>query len=153
MALNPCGPILRGTAFTDTKRNLGLSNGTLQFHLARLEQEGIIRSRNRGTQKVFYPVGVPVPEDGGDLHEVQLRIVKAVRQLPGIGVQDLAAALGITRQHALWHLRTLAGRDLVRFERHAFSLRCYPPAGGLIPRVPPTVLRMPLDASSKPPDP
>ncbi len=115
-----------GDSYVDIKRNLGLSNGTLTFHLGVLEREGIIQSQSRGTRKVFYPEGAPLPENGGNLHEVQLRILRAVRQLPGIGVGDIAGGLGISSQHALWHLRALVGRDLVRFERHGFRLRCYP---------------------------
>ena len=113
---------------TDIKRNLGLANGTLQFHLGVLEREGIIRSQNQGTRKVFYPKGVPVPENGGNLHEVQLRILRAVRELPGIMTGDVAGALGISRQHALWHLRILVTKNLVRLERHGFRLQCFPPA-------------------------
>ena len=92
---------------------------------SRLEREGIIRSQNQGTRKVFYPKGVPVPENGGNLHEVQLRILRAVRELPGIMTGDVAGALGISRQHALWHLRALVTKDLVRLERHGFRTRCY----------------------------
>jgi len=117
-----------GDSYTDIKRNLGLSNGTLTFHLGLLEREGIIRSQTHGTRKVFYPEGANLPENGGNLHEVQLRILRAVRELPGIGIGDIAGALGISSQHALWHLRALVGRDLVRFERHRFRMRCYPGA-------------------------
>ena len=35
-------------------------------------------------------------EDGGGLHEVQMRMLGAIREVPGLAVKDIAGALGIT---------------------------------------------------------
>ena len=114
-----------GDTYTDIKRNLMLSNGTLSYHLRVMEREGLVRSRPRGPHKLFYPLGVRVPEDGGGLHEIQMRMLGAVREVPGLAVKDIAGALGITSQHALYHLRSLAAKGLIRLEKHGFNLRCY----------------------------
>ena len=63
------------------------------------------------------------------MHEVQLRMLRAVREVPGLAVTDLAGALGISSQLALYHLRDLAGKGIIRFERRGLRLRCYPEGG------------------------
>ena len=85
-----------------------------------------MRSQTRGVRKHFYPIGARVPEDGGGLHEVQLRMLGAIRELPGLAVADLAGALGITSQHALYHVRALSSHGLIRLDRRGIRLRCYP---------------------------
>lgn len=115
-----------GDTYSDIKRNLRLTNGTLSYHLRVLEREGLVRSQTRGAHKHFFPAGAHMPEDGGGLHEVQIRMLRAVRELPGLAVKDLAGALGITSQHALYHLRSLAASGHVRLERRGIRLRCYP---------------------------
>ena len=111
-----------GDTYTDIKRNLDLNNGTLTYHLDVLEKQGLLRAVARGPRKMFYPIDVRPPEDGGGLHEVQRRLVKGLDEAPGIAVADLAASLGISRQLALYHLRILVGRGIVRLERRGFRL-------------------------------
>jgi predicted transcriptional regulator len=118
-----------GDTYTHLKRNLQLTNGTLSYHLVVLEREGILRGQTYGVHKRFFPVGVRVPEDGGGLHEVQMRMLGAIREVPGLAVKDIAGALGITSQHALYHIRGLAAKGLVRLERKGVRLRCFPDGG------------------------
>src|SRR3990172_5497021 len=65
-----------GDSYTDIKQNLKLSSGALTYHLDVLEREKLVKSQNRGSRKLCSPAGVPVPEDGGGLHELQLRMLK-----------------------------------------------------------------------------
>lgn len=119
-----------GDTYTDIKRNLGLTNGTLTYHLDVLEKQGYVRAVVRGARKMIFPVGVQPPEDGGGLAEIQRRLLGALVEAPGIAIADLAASLGISRQLALYHTRLLAGRGLVRLERRGLRLIGYPlPAG------------------------
>lgn len=122
-----------GDTYSHLKQNLQLSNGTLSYHLVVLEREGILRAQTYGVHKRFFPVGVRVPEDGGGLHEVQMRMLGAIREVPGLAVKDIAGALGITSQHALYHIRGLAAKGLVRLERKGVRLRCFPDEGPASP--------------------
>src|SRR5438445_442799 len=112
-----------GDSYSDIRSNLGLSNGTLSYHLMVLEREGIVRSHARGSRKLFYPRDARLPNDGGGMHEVQIRMLHAIEEIPGLAVTDLAGALGITSQLALYHLRALAKEGRIRFERRGFRLR------------------------------
>jgi len=115
-----------GDTYTDIKRNLGLTNGTLTYHLDVLAKQGFVRAVVRGSRKMFFPLDVRPPEDGGGLAEIQRRLLGALVEAPGIAIADLAASLGISRQLALYHTRLLAGQGLVRLERRGLRLIGYP---------------------------
>jgi len=87
-----------------------------------------------GFRKVFYPADTPIPENGDTRHALQIRILKALREQSGILVADLALNLGVTRQVALYHVRSLVRANIVRLERTRMQLRVFPirpePPGG-----------------------
>jgi len=114
-----------GDSYVDIKRNLQLNNGTLTHHLNVLERDALIRSKNVGTRKLFFAAGARVPEDGGGMHEVQQQILRHLRESGGLAVNDVAGVIGISRQLAIYHLRDLSRRGLVRIERRAFRIVAY----------------------------
>ena len=114
-----------GDCYTDIKRNLGLANGELAYHLSVLEREGIIQSTTRGARRLFYPADVPIPENGGGLHEVQRRILKQVHDAPGMSVRDLAGLLGVSSQLAMYHVRQLREYGLVKIGRERLRFLVY----------------------------
>ena len=63
------------------------------------------------------------------MHEVQVRMHRAIQAVPGLAVKDIAGALGITSQHALYHVRALAAKGYVRLERRGIHLRCFAEEG------------------------
>ena len=111
-----------GDTYTDIKRNLDLNAGTLTYHLDVLERGGLVRSMTRGVRKLFYPIDVRPPENGGGLHEIQQRLLRVLNEAPGTAVSDLGSLLGIGRQLALYHLRLLSQQGLVRLERRGVRL-------------------------------
>ena len=115
-----------GESYSDIKRSLGLAAGELTYHLAVLQRTGLVRSVADRARKLFYPTDVPVPQNGGDLRALQIRIVGILKEDPGIAVSDLAGLLGVSRHVALYHLRKLASADYVRLERRMARLRAYP---------------------------
>ena len=114
-----------GDSYVDVKRNLQLNNGTLTHHLNVLERDGLIRSKNVGTRKLFFAAGARIPEDGGGMHEVQQQILRHLRETGGLAVNDVAGVIGISRQLAIYHLRDLSRQGLVRIERRAFRIVAY----------------------------
>lgn len=120
-----------GDTYTDIKRNLGLNNGTLTYHLDVLAKQGFVRAVVRGSRKMFFPLDVQPPEDGGGLAEIQRRLLGALTEAPGIAIADLAASLGISRQLALYHMRLMAGKGIVRLERRGVRLCGIPVSAGV----------------------
>ena len=71
---------------------------------------------------------MPPAEDGGGLHELQLRLLKVVGETPGLSVGDLAGVLGVSKQLANYHVRGLQLRGKVRTERERLSMVVFPAA-------------------------
>ena len=117
-----------GDTYTDIKTNLDLSSGSLTWHLMKLEKEEVIKSTVQGTRKRYYPAKMPIPkENGGQLHEIERRLLAAVKADPGKPVKVLAEELGMSSQLALYHLRKMDQKGLISMERRGLSLRVYPP--------------------------
>ena len=114
-----------GDCYTDIKRGLGLANGEVAYHLGVLEREGLVRSRTKGARREYYPPDVAIPEDGGGLHDVQIRLVQHVEAVPGMTVRDLAGVLAISNQLALYHVRRLVADRVLRVERRGMRFHVY----------------------------
>jgi len=115
-----------GECYTSIKENLGLKNGTLSWHLMKLEKEGIIKSRVQGTRRRYYSKGAVIPaENGGELREIEKRLLKAVEEDVGRSVKERAEELGVSSQLALYHIRRLAQKGRVDLERRGLHLRVY----------------------------
>jgi parallel beta-helix repeat protein len=118
-----------GDTYTDIKRNLSLNDGALTWHLMKLEKASLIKSMIRGSRRLYFPANMPLPfEDGGDLHEIEKRMLHMVKTDPGMTVKVLAEELGVSSQLALYHMRKLSQRGLVSLERRGLRLKAYPPS-------------------------
>jgi len=117
-----------GDCYMDIKRNLDLNDGVVTYHLARLEKDALIRSAIQGARMRYYPAEMRVPlENGGELHEIQQRILRVIAQAPGMPVAVLSEQLGLSTQLTLYHLRKLAQGGRVQLERSGLRLRAFPP--------------------------
>jgi len=124
-----------GDTYTAIKVNLGLNDGTLTWHLMKLGKEGIVKAQTQGTHRCYYLAGMPPPlENGGELYEIQRRMIHVVKRDPGMPVKLLAEHMGVSSQLALYHLRRLSAKNLVTLQRQGMRLRVYPPSNdGLSP--------------------
>jgi predicted ArsR family transcriptional regulator len=69
---------------------------------------------------------MPMPEDGGGLHEIQLRVVRVVGEKPGLTMRDLGGVLGVSPELVRYHVPTLQMRGLVDARRAGITTRLYP---------------------------
>ena len=111
---------------------LGLNVWTLEYHLAVLEREGLLRAVRKGHPLLYYPREDPRPKD--HLHEVQSRIVKAVGERPGLSVRRLAGVLGVPRHIAYYHTQKLGTQGQVVLHREPLVARVYPRSASEGPR-------------------
>ncbi|MCK5024895.1 MAG: winged helix-turn-helix transcriptional regulator, partial [Thermoplasmata archaeon] len=97
-----------GEHYNHIKQKLGVTNGTLSHHLRTLELQGYIKSHRDGTYKRFYPTGMKIPRKKGiQLSDLQMGIVDAIRQSPGISQKDIAQREGISQQSVSYNLTIL----------------------------------------------
>ncbi len=115
-----------GDTYTEIKNNLDLNNGCLSYHLRILEKQGKIKSMVMGTKRRYYPRGMPLPtEDGGELHEIERRMLHLIATEPGMSVRVLSEELGASRQLTLYHLRKLSQKGILMLERRGLYLKAF----------------------------
>jgi|GEM_PF-2920194 len=107
-----------GEHYNAIKRALNINNGSLAYHLHVLEKEEIIKSRNSGMYKRFYPVGMVIQNAGDEeLSEVQNLILAKIVETPGITQKDISSLIGISPSTVNYHINRLSDMDRVRQER------------------------------------
>jgi predicted transcriptional regulator len=107
-----------GEHYNGIKQALKVNNGTLSHHLKTLEMQGYLKSHRDGTYKRFYPVGTKVPRNKGiKMSDLQIEIVDAIRQVPGITQKEIARREGITQQSVSYNLRILVRLGVLQCAR------------------------------------
>ncbi|KYK26862.1 MAG: hypothetical protein AYK23_02500 [Candidatus Proteinoplasmatales archaeon SG8-5] len=107
-----------GEHYNGIKEALKVNNGTLSHHLRTLEMQGYLKSHRDGTYKRFYPVGTKVPRSKGiQMSDLQIEIVDAIRQVPGITQKEIARRESITQQSVSYNLRILVRLGVLQCAR------------------------------------
>ena len=103
-----------GVAVTTIQNALGLSEGTLRYHLQYLERHNIISSRQQGNFRCCFPCqdGEPcLPRfpavDPNTLTDIQRRLIDTVRTSPGLGITELESLTGINRRVLQYNIKVL----------------------------------------------
>src|SRR3972149_6730658 len=73
-------------------------------------------------------------ENGGELHEIQQRLLGLVAKQPGMPVALLAEQSGVSYQLALYHLRRLVTSNHIGLERRGLRLHALPGTAAGAPR-------------------
>ncbi len=105
-----------GTNFTEIRDDLGLSNGTLAYHLRTLEMAGFIRSERDGVYKRFFSANAPPDREGQGirLSSLQRALLEFLRQNPELPQRDLARQAGVTQQTVSYNLRILRRQGILQ---------------------------------------
>lgn len=106
-----------GVHYRELLRLLGVSNGTLSFHLSHLERAGFVRSFRARGRKLLLPTDRD-PRPGDFLvTERQRAIVEHLRGSPGASQRDVSSALGLSRSSVSYNLRILCALRIVEATR------------------------------------
>ncbi|MDU9375907.1 hypothetical protein McpSp1_04860 [Methanocorpusculaceae archaeon Sp1] len=120
-----------GSSASALREKIGIHHATLRYHLAVLEREQQIVSRNAGHTYYYFPNGSTLSY----LDTVKMtlcknpttgKILELIEQDPGISGTVLAARAGITSGTLTWHLGKLEKNDLVTVERAGRGMRIFP---------------------------
>jgi predicted transcriptional regulator len=121
-----------GEHYNIIKKELGLKNGSLAYHLNTLEKEDYIKSKRDGMYKRFYPKNMEVPaKPKMRLSPVQQNIFDVIKISPKITQKDIAEALKISQQVVSYHVNQLIELGVLRSERVGNTLTYYIEKGDL----------------------
>lgn len=109
------------------RRELRLGMGVVQYHLNRLEREGMIVSRRRGFYKRFYPSSL---FGDRELEIMDVLAQETERDLliflmvnPNASQKDLSRYARVSPSSVNWHMRRLSKAGLVEAKHEGASVR------------------------------
>jgi predicted transcriptional regulator len=115
-----------GDNYNSIKRALGLNNGALAYHLKVLEKANIIKSRQNGMYKRFYPASMNVPKENGQgISEIQRLVLMKVNESPGISQKEIAKLLGLSKGVVNYHVKVLFSKNMLIMEKRGRRTLCY----------------------------
>jgi DNA-binding MarR family transcriptional regulator len=115
-----------GIYYRELLRTLGVSNGTLAFHLHHLERAGYVRARRVRGRKHLYPTGFrPEPRDAL-VTPSQRRILAYLQIEPGASQREIMRAVGLKRSTVSYQIGVLRSLGLVETRRVGSETRCFP---------------------------
>ncbi len=120
-----------GTHFNALLAALGMNNGALVYHLEVLQKEGLVASRQEGMYRRFYPRGTEMPpllENGTT--EAQLRVLKAIQEMPGITQKELARFLGLRQSTLAYQIDRLGAMGYIAAEKRGRKVHYMAKRGG-----------------------
>lgn len=103
-----------GVHYRWLKRNSGKSNGTVAYHLRKLEAEGEIRSERDGILKRYYPV-----KKTKRLRPLSLQraILDVLKSNPGTSQIEIAYLLDESKQNIYYHIKKLIQEGSILMEK------------------------------------
>jgi predicted transcriptional regulator len=116
-----------GVTFTALKEHFEVNNGTLTYHLHRLEREELITYRNLGKYKLFYADGVKIKGVEVVISPLDKEIVEIISSQPGITSSEVIGMLrGERSQRTISrHLKQLERKGFIEVERAHGSRRLF----------------------------
>jgi DNA-binding transcriptional ArsR family regulator len=120
-----------GTHYNAILAALSINNGALVYHLDVLQREGMVTSRQEGMYRRFYPADMqppPIMENGTT--ESQLRVLKAIQEMPGITQKELSKFLGLKQSTLAYQIDRLTAMGYVTAEKQGRAIHYTSKHGG-----------------------
>jgi predicted transcriptional regulator len=92
-----------------------------------LEKTGMIKSRKEGLRyRAFYPTGMKFPEkERYRLTELQLNIIKTIKENEGISQKEIAKKLNVKHQTINYNVKALQQTGLISLSKKGRKTSCY----------------------------
>lgn len=128
-----------GPSFSDLRRDLELSNGTLVHHLRILESQEFVRAYRDGFRTRFYLRG-PKIVPTAYLTRTQQQLLDTIASNPGVTQKELSQLLGLPRESISYHAKRLAAQGQLQVRQEGKWRRYWTVGGGAPPGAEPTPL-------------
>jgi DNA-binding MarR family transcriptional regulator len=117
-----------GAHYNQIRRQIGVKNGTLSYHLGVLEKTELIKSRREGLKyRAFYPTGMNFPkEERFRLTDLQIRIIACITSHPGLTQKEIARLLEQKPQTVNYNIKVLDQAGLIDVEKKGRRTICHP---------------------------
>ncbi len=115
-----------GSSFSVIRNAVGLENGVATYHLAVLENQGLVRSKVHRRHRWYYPDGDASLWKDVPLSALQRSILGAVQGSPGAGVREIARLTGHRASSVAYTLQGLVREGILRQERLRRYVRYFP---------------------------
>jgi DNA-binding MarR family transcriptional regulator len=102
-----------GSKYTSVREALGLTNGTLAYHLWVLERLGFIKSARQGRVRLLYPRGRPITQNSLVLSELQYTLLDLLKVEGPLSQSEISRSLKLSRQRVHYNVKKLRSLDLV----------------------------------------
>lgn len=106
-----------GSHLRRIKRTMGISMGTVQYQLDRLEKKGRITSTRRGLYKYYFPAGLFKESEKEILevltHETARKILMFIIEQKNPSQTDIVNSVRISARSVSWHVRRLIDLRIV----------------------------------------
>jgi len=116
-----------GICYTKIMQKLDVKNGTLSYHLHKLEKMEMIKSRREGLRyRAFYPTGMKFPkEERYRLTDLQIKILNAIKANNGINQRKIAKKLGRNPQTINYNIKVLQQAELIKLNKKGRRTICF----------------------------
>ena len=117
-----------GTYYSRIKKELGLNNGVLSYHLQTLTRVELIKSKRHGTRKLFFITGTPIPEEiTSKLNFMETAIRQMVFERPGITRKEIGEKFPEKSRRTIAHyVKKLSRKDYIYLVKEGRQSKCYP---------------------------
>jgi predicted transcriptional regulator len=107
-----------GASYSTIKRQLGLRNGTLTYHLKMLQLQGFLRAEREGLHCFFFPADMPKPAARTVwLSATQARLAGLLAASPGVTQAELVKISGLKQQVVSYNMLALERAGVVSVKR------------------------------------
>ncbi len=96
-----------GSTYSQVRKSLGLSNGTLAYHLWVLERLGFVRSERQGRLRRLFPTGPIARSDWFVLSPIQYAILDVLHAQGPMSQIEIARRLRVSKQRAHYNVNAL----------------------------------------------
>jgi predicted transcriptional regulator/uncharacterized protein YegL len=113
-----------GEHFRGIQKTLNLEVGVVGHHINILEREELVKSRQDGMYRRFYPMDAKIDIEL-ILNKIQEKILNRIKMNPGISQINIATKIGVNRKVVNYHVKILQDSGFIYTQKEGRESLCY----------------------------